>query len=277
MIAKNTKKRPANSTCKTQLRKTELSDLADQANEYHAKYRAALGNALEYALEAGKALTKAKRKVGHGGWQAWVKQYFHASIETAQVYMRVTHGYKEFLKQHAEKLAEDAEEGLPVNASNVKPPKLSIAKVLAMLKGKYEPSPPHTFPADTQYMMTQEFAATAREWHKTEYERITKGWPDELLIFLYHIDRCLGIVSTNDFFAMIRADAELFSKPWLYSFLKEEAEIYGAKESCQVSKLAQTCLRQIEDTVEPAALANRPTPIPAKLMKWLRKTADDAT
>jgi hypothetical protein len=63
----------------------DLTILADRIKAAHA----AVGTALQHALDAGCALLKAKRLVPHGGWLPWIEDHCGISVRTAQAYMRL--------------------------------------------------------------------------------------------------------------------------------------------------------------------------------------------
>jgi hypothetical protein len=46
-------------------------------------------SAVSYAVEAGKLLMEAKKLVGHGNWESWVRECCGLSERTAQGYMRL--------------------------------------------------------------------------------------------------------------------------------------------------------------------------------------------
>lgn len=71
-----------------------LTDIADQANEYHRRAETAAKSAIEYATEAGKLLIEAKQQVRHGEWMPWLKANVAFSERTAQGYMRVARNTK---------------------------------------------------------------------------------------------------------------------------------------------------------------------------------------
>jgi hypothetical protein len=53
----------------------------------------------EDVLPAGKALNELKRRVGHGGWEDWLKSNFDGSEETATLYMRVAARWDEVVAE----------------------------------------------------------------------------------------------------------------------------------------------------------------------------------
>ena len=71
----------------------ELEDLAREINAAHEAAQAAATTAIEHAIACGKALIKAKAKVGHGNWLPWLEKNCKALISrsqrTAQVYIQL--------------------------------------------------------------------------------------------------------------------------------------------------------------------------------------------
>jgi Protein of unknown function (DUF3102) len=66
-----------------------LSELASIANrEHHLAKQAAKSMAL-HSLAAGEALNRAKDRVKHGEWGAWLRENFDGSQRSAQRYMRI--------------------------------------------------------------------------------------------------------------------------------------------------------------------------------------------
>jgi hypothetical protein len=66
-----------------------LAELARQINQEHEGCEQSLRAGLQHALNAGKLLLEAKRKVGHGGWGDWLKANVTFSDRTARGYMKV--------------------------------------------------------------------------------------------------------------------------------------------------------------------------------------------
>jgi hypothetical protein len=64
-------------------------ELAARANACHERVIASVRKSLYAARDAGRALIKAKKLVGHGNWDRWKEQNFDASKETARIYMRI--------------------------------------------------------------------------------------------------------------------------------------------------------------------------------------------
>lgn len=67
--------------------------LADQINAEHEAAVSKAREALEHARRAGELLLKAKEKVDHGEWLAWVRENCRFSVRTAQVYMRIAENW----------------------------------------------------------------------------------------------------------------------------------------------------------------------------------------
>lgn len=72
-----------------------LQNLAAEINHYHAKCEEAVGQAVAYAIEAGRMLEEAKAGLKHGEWLGWLEANFEGSQQTASIYMR-------FAKRQAE-------------------------------------------------------------------------------------------------------------------------------------------------------------------------------
>ncbi len=73
----------------------DLITLAIEINAWHAQAEAAIGRALEYALNAGQLLIQAKAQVQHGEWLPWLTTNFRGSDRTAQIYMRIARQWPE--------------------------------------------------------------------------------------------------------------------------------------------------------------------------------------
>src|SRR5262249_8380321 len=63
-------------------------DLTILANKIKAAH-AAVGTALQHAVEAGHLLIRAKRLIPHGGWSPWVRENCALSERTARAYMQL--------------------------------------------------------------------------------------------------------------------------------------------------------------------------------------------
>lgn len=83
-------------------------DLATAINDEHRKCGEALLTALDHAMRAGDLLIKAKAEIGHGNWQAWIKENFEGSLRSAQEYMRLA-------KKREEVEAEKARSSAPLS------------------------------------------------------------------------------------------------------------------------------------------------------------------
>ncbi len=66
-----------------------LGDLAQQINEGHDETRKLAVTALQRAMETGALLLRAKQRLPHGEWGAWMRDNIRMSPRTAQMYMRV--------------------------------------------------------------------------------------------------------------------------------------------------------------------------------------------
>jgi Protein of unknown function (DUF3102) len=78
-----------------------LTALAGQINEAHARKEAALegvvkaaADALTHARDAGGLLLEAKAAVQHGEWLPWLQANVCFSLRTAQMYMKVSQGWE---------------------------------------------------------------------------------------------------------------------------------------------------------------------------------------
>jgi hypothetical protein len=65
-----------------------LPVLAAEVREAHQGVREAAKNAVERAIEAGRALIEAKSLLDHGQWLPWLKTHCSIPERTAQLYMR---------------------------------------------------------------------------------------------------------------------------------------------------------------------------------------------
>lgn len=67
-----------------------LQALALEVNELHQECERAARTAIDFALQCGEALTRAKEAVLHGQWETWLKDNCPTiSMRTAQGYMRL--------------------------------------------------------------------------------------------------------------------------------------------------------------------------------------------
>src|SRR5437667_4088564 len=78
------------------VRKNEWAGLLKETLEHHRECEAARGAVTKsqdlsmfHAWQAGIRLNKIKAIVGRGNWQTWIEENFSASIDTAQIYMRI--------------------------------------------------------------------------------------------------------------------------------------------------------------------------------------------
>ena len=67
-----------------------LDQLARRINSAHSNFEKTFRLSLEHAKEAGGLLMQAKRKVGHGNWEAWLSNNCQVSISMSQKYMRIS-------------------------------------------------------------------------------------------------------------------------------------------------------------------------------------------
>lgn len=68
-----------------------LATLAEQIRAEHAACESSARTALRHAITAGRLLTEAKDRLGHGKWLPWLVANCAFSGRTAQVYMRAAH------------------------------------------------------------------------------------------------------------------------------------------------------------------------------------------
>ncbi len=66
----------------------DLPALAANANEAYAGAKRHIGAACNQALEGGRALLAAKKKISHGEWERWLGDHFEGSARTARAWMR---------------------------------------------------------------------------------------------------------------------------------------------------------------------------------------------
>jgi hypothetical protein len=71
-----------------------LQHLAQQANEAHAATGHAIGEAVQYALAAGRALRTAREQIKPGLWAHWVQRNCTFSLRHAQRYIRLFEAYE---------------------------------------------------------------------------------------------------------------------------------------------------------------------------------------
>jgi Protein of unknown function (DUF3102) len=67
----------------------DLKHLAAQINEKHQACEQALRASVQHALDAGRLLIEAKKRVGHGNWLPWLKANVSVSARTAQAYLKL--------------------------------------------------------------------------------------------------------------------------------------------------------------------------------------------
>jgi hypothetical protein len=77
-----------------------LKDLATQIIEEHARAQEMARASVRHALRTGELLLEAKRSVGHGSFEIFVRRYCKLAPRTAQAYMRL---FREWPKLPAEK------------------------------------------------------------------------------------------------------------------------------------------------------------------------------
>ncbi len=69
--------------------KAELTELAIKISAEHKAATSAFKNGFEYAIKAGETLIKAKAKIPHGGWLAWLNDNCGIKERTGQYYMAI--------------------------------------------------------------------------------------------------------------------------------------------------------------------------------------------
>ena len=67
----------------------DLASLAIQINAHHEACKAAIGEAIRHAIDAGSLLIEAKAHCSHGDWKDWLAENFAGTARTAQRYMRI--------------------------------------------------------------------------------------------------------------------------------------------------------------------------------------------
>jgi hypothetical protein len=82
-----------------------LAELARQIAAAHEGCERALKEGLAHALEAGRLLAEAKRRVAHGEWQDWVRTNCPFSVRTAQSYMSVVSRFDALSEAEAQRVA----------------------------------------------------------------------------------------------------------------------------------------------------------------------------
>lgn len=73
---------------------TDLSELAVQANKFHADVESAGQSAVQAAWHAGHALLSARGQIKTGTWKSWLENHFRGSQPTASGYIRLAIHYK---------------------------------------------------------------------------------------------------------------------------------------------------------------------------------------
>jgi Protein of unknown function (DUF3102) len=83
--------------------KKDLSELAQQIQAGHRLCLDSVRSTIDKAAETGQLLIRAreevKKKVGHGGWQAWLRKECEISVRVAQNDMRIARNHKQIEKQ----------------------------------------------------------------------------------------------------------------------------------------------------------------------------------
>lgn len=67
----------------------KIKKLLKEANEHLRNVARKYQDSLDYARQCGEVLIKAKASVKHGNWQTYLREYFHGSRRTAQIYMQL--------------------------------------------------------------------------------------------------------------------------------------------------------------------------------------------
>jgi Protein of unknown function (DUF3102) len=121
--------------------KAGLDALAARANTEHKLASEAWQSGLDHAIAAGEALRAAKAQVNRGHWLNWLARHFEASVDTAEIYMRVADPAN---SEHVRKLSADQRS---IRAA---------MKVLREAKGKgVENSKRLAVPSDVRYLIAQ--------------------------------------------------------------------------------------------------------------------------
>jgi hypothetical protein len=78
-----------------------LDKLAEEINEEHRAFTAAVETALERGIRCGELLTEAKENCPHGTWLSWLETNFEGAPRTAQDYMRLYNHREEIQAKYA--------------------------------------------------------------------------------------------------------------------------------------------------------------------------------
>jgi hypothetical protein len=84
----------------------DLEALAAKIAEEHARAQAAMRTSVEHALRTGEMLIEAKRRVGHGGFDIFIKTYCKLAPRTAQAYMRLARELPKLPTAKAQRVAD---------------------------------------------------------------------------------------------------------------------------------------------------------------------------
>jgi hypothetical protein len=84
----------------------DLEALAAKIAEEHARAQAAMRTSVEHAVRTGDMLIKAKRLIGHGGFQIFVERYCEIAPRTAQAYMRLARELPKLPTAKAQRVAD---------------------------------------------------------------------------------------------------------------------------------------------------------------------------
>jgi hypothetical protein len=67
-------------------------------------YRRGMRDAIEGARRAGAALQVMKDRAGHGNWEAWLRDNFEMSPQTARLYMRIANNWDRVIEHGLDKI-----------------------------------------------------------------------------------------------------------------------------------------------------------------------------
>jgi hypothetical protein len=94
-----------------------LEDLAARANHEHELCEAVSLAALNHAILAGEALTKARERVEPGEWQRWLAKNFAGHMDAARLYVRLATYREQFTPDMSISEAKRLVTGMPVAVS----------------------------------------------------------------------------------------------------------------------------------------------------------------
>lgn len=154
----------------------DLPTLADMANQTHDRALKAANNAVQYAIDCGQILLRAKAQCKHGEWLPWLKENVRFDKSQAQRYMSLArnNAHAHNFKSIREALACLADESTP-------DPEPKIADLLADTPKAPPPGSPTHRPVElTREQLREEGRETQRaneERRKTDLNWLSwKAW-----------------------------------------------------------------------------------------------------